>query len=215
MGCYDFRFSAGHSVGEYSALVFAGALSLRDAALLLVRPVVTVACIVCLTTLSCSLFPQRQRGEAMSAAARACGEQTAMSALMPAVLPEIAAHCLRISKENNTTVEIANINSKEQVVISGTLKGVAAVEAAAVATKSARKCTRLNVSAPFHCSIMQPAAMFLAPTLRTTVFTASTIPVLSNVTTQPFGLDPASLLIDQVRCIQAYSASACMFSCIY
>ena len=136
----------------------------------------------------------------MSAAARACGELTAMSALMPAVLPDIAAHCVRISKENNTTVEVANINSKEQVVISGTLKGVAAVEAAAIATKAARKCTRLNVSAPFHCSIMQPAAADLAPMLQATAFTASTIPVLSNVTTQPYGLHVASLLIDQVRC---------------
>ncbi|MBZ9750999.1 ACP S-malonyltransferase [Deinococcus sp. HMF7604] len=145
-------FAAGHSLGEYSALVAADALSLGDA-----------------------LRLTRQRGELMQAAVPV-GEG-AMSAVMgdPAVVQEVcAAHA---------GVQPANFNAPTQTVISGTR---AAVEAAGAELKArGLKAIPLKVSAPFHCTLMDPAAQGLAPALHTVRYAPPAFPVYANVTAQP------------------------------
>lgn len=144
--------AAGHSLGEYSALVAAGVLQLEDA-----------------------LRLTRRRGELMQQAVpEGVG---AMSAIMgdPNVVREV---CESISG----IVQPANFNAPTQTVISGEK---AAVEAASAELKSrGLKAIPLKVSAPFHCSLMQPAADGLAPDLQRTSYGPYAFPVVANVTAE-------------------------------
>lgn len=164
------QLAAGLSLGEYTALVAAAAMTLTDA----VRVV-------------------RQRGRFMQQAAER--RETAMAA----VLGLDADHVVEICRATPGLVEAANFNAPGQVVIAGE---VGAVEEACrrLRDAGARRAIRLAVSAPFHTSLMRPAAEALAPALRTTRIVAPLIPVVSNVTAQPIG-DPDAIraaLIDQV-----------------
>jgi len=148
-------FVAGHSLGEYSADVAAGALPFADA-------VKTV----------------RNRGRYMQEAVPAGeGAMAAVLGLAPEVVIEA---CAKAAAESGAAVSAANLNSPEQTVISG---AVAAVEKAGALAKEAgaKKVVMLAVSAPFHCALMQPAQDRLAEDLRRLTFSTTDVPVVTNV----------------------------------
>jgi [acyl-carrier-protein] S-malonyltransferase len=153
-------FVAGHSLGEYSAHVAAGTLSFADA----VRTV-------------------RNRGKYMQEAVPV--GIGAMAAILALGMDQIRAACAEaIAEFSGQVCEPANINSPGQVVISGSK---AAVERAAelCKQKGARRAVMLPVSAPFHCSLMQPAQDRLAADLHALTFHAPEIPVLCNIEAVP------------------------------
>ena len=147
-------FVAGHSLGEYSANVAAGAIEFAAAA----RTV-------------------RRRGQLMQQAVPA--GQGSMAAILGMPAEALIAVCQDASSEGEP-VQPANLNSPEQTVISG---ATAAVErAVAVAReRGAKRAVLLQVSAPFHCSLMQPAQDGLSPILQAIPFSAAKIPVVVNV----------------------------------
>ena len=163
---------AGHSLGEYSALCAVGAFTLADTARLL-----------------------KLRGQAMQAAVP-LGEGT-MAVLLGADLDQALA--LAEAAAQGEVCEVANDNDPSQVVISG---HSAAIERAVAMVKDfgIKRGMILNVSAPFHCSLMQPAADRMAEALAQTRLQAFTLPVYANVTAAPV-TDPEAeraLLIEQV-----------------
>lgn len=163
---------AGHSLGEYSALVAAGALGLADAARLL-----------------------RLRGAAMQRATPpGTGAMAAILGLEAAVVVTIAAEAAQ-----GDVCQLANDNADGQAVVSG---HVAAVERAVALAKAqgAKRAVMLQVSAPFHCALMAPAAEELAPALASTRFAEPAVSLVANVTAEPVR-DPAllpELLVRQV-----------------
>jgi [acyl-carrier-protein] S-malonyltransferase len=163
---------AGHSLGEYSALVAAGALDLSDAARLL-----------------------RIRGEAMQAAVPVGAG--AMAALIGVDFEAAAA--LAAEAAAGEVCQAANDNGGGQVVLSGTK---AAIERALALApeRGIRRALPLPVSAPFHCALMQPAADAMARALATATIRAPRVPVVSNVAAAPTS-DPEAirqLLVAQV-----------------
>ena len=165
-------FVAGHSLGEYSALAAAGALSLADTARLL-----------------------KTRGRAMQAAVPV--GQGAMAALLGAELPQ--AQELAKAASDGEVCAAANDNAPGQVVISGTR---AAIERAmALAPKyGARRAVLLPVSAPFHCALMQPAADVMSEALSQVTISAPAVPLVANVLASAIS-DPEAIrtrLIEQV-----------------
>lgn len=162
-------YVAGHSLGEYSALCAAGALSLADTARLL-----------------------RIRGDAMQAAVPVGAG--AMAALLGASV-EQAEQAAAAGAEIGIC-QIANDNATGQIVLSGE---TAAVEAAVAATADIgiKKAMMLNVSAPFHCDMMQPAANVMRDALADVTMNAPILPVVNNVTASPVS-DPDQLSADLV-----------------
>lgn len=154
----SFDVVAGHSLGEWTALVAAGAIELRDA--------------VRLTHL---------RGTYMQEAVPV--GQGAMAAIMGLDLAATRALCERASKPGEP-VEPANLNGGGQIVISG---HAAAVERAMADAKpsGAKLAKKLPVSAPFHCSLMKPAADKLAAAMADLVIATPSVPVVANVTAEP------------------------------
>ena len=147
-------FVAGHSLGEYSALAAAGSLSIADAARLL-----------------------RLRGDSMQGAVPA-GEG-AMAAILnaeEAVVNEIVAEAAA-----SGVIQFANDNAPGQIVVSG---AAAAVDHAIESAKSRgiRRAIKLPVSAPFHCSMMQPASEAMAEALAGAEMKDAVVPVFCNVT---------------------------------
>lgn len=149
---------AGHSLGEYSALVAAGVLSLTDGVRLV-----------------------HQRGRFMDEAVPA--GQGAMAAVIGLDADALRAVCEQASSEGGV-VELANVNCPGQIAISGTKE---AVERAGVLAKEAgaRRVIPLDVSGPFHCRLMQPAAGKLAQALRAVAWGEGTVPVVANVDAKP------------------------------
>jgi [acyl-carrier-protein] S-malonyltransferase len=146
-------YAAGHSLGEYSALVAAGALEFRDAVKLV-----------------------RQRGRYMQEAVPA-GEG-AMAAILGMSPADVAEVCKKAAEGD--VVSPANLNSPEQTVIAGSAAAVKrAVETASQA--GAKRAVVLAVSAPFHCSMLSPAQQRLEPDLRAVKFSAPKFPVITNV----------------------------------
>ncbi len=163
----------GHSLGEYAALVAAGTLSLEDA----VR--------VC-----------RARGEAMQAAVPSgTGGMAAIIALADDVVAEICAEARAIGP-----VEPANYNAPGQVVIAGAKDAL--VEAGRLAEARGGKAIALNVSAPFHSSLMRPAAERVAAELAGVKLAALAFPVIANVDGEP-NQDPERVRALLVRQIDA------------
>jgi [acyl-carrier-protein] S-malonyltransferase len=148
-------FVAGHSLGEYSANVAAHSMSFADA-------VKTV----------------RNRGRYMQEAVPA-GQGT-MAAILGMAENDVAKACDDAAAETGTVVSAANRNSAEQTVISG---AVAGVERAVTLAKErgAKKCVMLQVSAPFHSALMQPAQDRLAADLAKIDFADPDVPVMVNV----------------------------------
>jgi [acyl-carrier-protein] S-malonyltransferase len=165
-------YVAGHSLGEYSALAAAGALTLPDAARLL-----------------------RRRGEAMQKAVPV-GEG-AMAALLG--LDADKAAVVAREAAQGEVCDFANDNAPGQVVVSG---AKAAVERALeiAKTKGGKRAIMLPVSAPFHCALMKPAADVMAEALANVAIAPPRVPLIANVTAQPVS-DPETirtLLVQQV-----------------
>lgn len=167
-------YVAGHSLGEYSANVAAGSIEFATAA----RTV-------------------RRRGQLMQQAVPP-GEG-AMAAILGMPVEAVIALCQEASRETGAPVEPANLNSPEQIVISG---ATAAVEwtVPLARLRGAKRAVMLPVSAPFHCNLMQPAQDALAPILEQVTFLPANVPVIVNVNaglvTEPTALRDA--LIRQV-----------------
>ncbi|GAB6935812.1 ACP S-malonyltransferase [Calditerricola yamamurae] len=166
-------FVAGHSLGEYTALVAAEALSFVDA----VRIV-------------------RQRGAFMEEAVPA--GQGGMAAVLGMERDALQAIVDAVSAEGDV-VELANLNCPGQIVISGTIAGVKkAAERAREA--GARRVLELAVSGPFHSSLMRPAAERLAEVLADVPLADARVPVVANVTARPVtrAEEIRRLLVEQV-----------------
>jgi [acyl-carrier-protein] S-malonyltransferase len=148
---------AGHSLGEYSALVAAGALRLADAARLI-----------------------HMRGKFMQEAVPA--GLGAMAAILGLSADDVAAVCREAAGAE--VVSPANLNGGGQVVIAGHKDAVDRACAAAK-TRGAKRAIPLAVSAPFHCALMQPAADRLASELARVEVKAPEVPVVSNVEAKP------------------------------
>lgn len=170
----DAAFVAGHSLGEYSALAAAGALSIADTAKLL-----------------------RIRGDAMQKAVPV-GEG-AMAALLGAELDQAKEISAEAAAALSACCQVANDNGGGQVVISGAKSAVEkAMEIAK--EKGIKRAVLLPVSAPFHCALMQPAADAMAAALAGAAIAAPRVPVVANVTASPV-TEPETirrLLVEQV-----------------
>ncbi|MCY4396965.1 MAG: ACP S-malonyltransferase [Rhodospirillaceae bacterium] len=166
------RFVAGHSLGEYSALCAAGAFSLADTARLL-----------------------KARGRAMQAAVPV--GDGAMAALLGATL-EQAEEAVAAAAEDEVCA-IANDNATGQVVISGHAGAIDRAIAAAQ-EMGVRRAMKLQVSAPFHCALMQPAADVMAEELERAPPGNPAVPLIANVTAQAVSDGPTigGLLVQQV-----------------
>lgn len=166
-------FVAGHSLGEYSALAAAGALRLADAARLL-----------------------RLRGQAMQRAVPV-GEGAMASLVGPKSDLTLAEEAASVGSRVGVCV-VANDNNVGNVVISGEK---AAVDAAIEAAKAmGARAIPLNVSAPFHCPLMAPAAEEMADALAGTDLSTPNTPLVANITARPV-TDPdaiRALLVEQV-----------------
>ena len=171
------RFVAGHSLGEYTALVAAGALSFADGIRLV-----------------------RQRGLAMQEAVPA--GQGGMAAVLGLDTQQLIQICQQAG------CFVANDNAPGQIVISG---AAAAVEKAGEMARAhgAKRVLPLTVSAPFHCPLMEPAAMVMAQALRAVTWQTPVVPIISNVTAQSEH-DPLrlrQLLVEQVTAPVEWRAS--------
>ena len=159
-------YVAGHSLGEYSALVASGALPLESAVTLV-----------------------HARGRYMQEAVPE--GRGAMAAILGAEADVVAGSCADAARETGGVVEPANWNSPLQTVIAG--EAAAVKRACEVAReRGAKKAVPLAVSAPFHCSLMRPAAEKLAAELAGVRFAAPRVPVVTNVEAAP-NADPARI----------------------
>jgi [acyl-carrier-protein] S-malonyltransferase len=166
------KFVAGHSLGEYSALAAAGALSITDAARLL-----------------------KTRGQAMQKAVPV--GHGAMAALLG--VGKDVAERLAAEAAQGEVCQLANDNEPAQAVVSGTKT---AIDRAAQLAKAhgVRRFMPLNVSAPFHCALMQPAADAMAEALARVEMKVPAVPLIANVLAQPIS-DPIEIkrrLVEQV-----------------
>ena len=166
------KFVAGHSLGEYSALAAAGAFSLADAARLL-----------------------RLRGLAMQKAVPVgVGGMAALLGVGIDVAEKVAAEA-----SQGDVCQVANDNEPTQVVLSGHKTAIDRV--AEIGKKfGVRRAVPLPVSAPFHCTLMQPAADAMAEALANVTVHAPVVPVVANVLAQPIS-DPEEIkkrLVEQV-----------------
>ena len=163
------KFVAGHSLGEYTALCAAGSLSLADTARLL-----------------------RIRGNAMQAAVPVGAG--AMAALLGASVED--AEAAAKAGQSKGICQIANDNATGQIVLSG--EKIAVQAACDAATEmGVKKVMMLNVSAPFHCEMMAPAAEAMKDALADVKFNSPVVPVVNNVQARPVS-DPDQLRQDLV-----------------
>ncbi|RLN65535.1 hypothetical protein BBJ28_00013996 [Nothophytophthora sp. Chile5] len=168
------HFALGHSLGEYSALVAADALDLATAARLV-----------------------RLRGLAMQrAVAPGVG---AMAALLPVRPQDAELLCREAAEATGRVCEVANYNSSKQTVISGHAEAVKSAISQARATKKARRAVLLDVSAPFHCALMEPARMELHEHLKELLdaeqLRQPKTPVVWNVEAQPTAKTPEQIAL--------------------
>lgn len=149
---------AGHSLGEYSALVVAGVLPLSDAVRLV-----------------------RKRGELMQEAVPVgVGAMAAILGLEAEIVREVAAS----AESTDETCSVANYNSPEQTVIAGH-RGAVERAMGLAKERGAKRALPLPVSAPFHCALMRPARTGLTPDLEATAFADATLPVVVNIDARP------------------------------
>ena len=165
-------FVAGHSLGEYSANVAAGTFAFADA-----------------------LRIVRRRGRYMQEAVPV--GTGAMSAVLGLDAAQVAQACEEAAQ--GEVVSAANMNGGGQVVIAGAAAAVARAGAQAKAL-GAKRVVALNVSAPFHCALMKPAEVRLAPELRGLATSAPRVPVVANVDAEPkrSAADAIEALVRQV-----------------
>jgi [acyl-carrier-protein] S-malonyltransferase len=158
-------YAAGHSLGEYSALVAAGALSLSDAVRLV-----------------------RARGRAMQEAVPpGTGAMSAVMGLEPARLEELCREAVRGDggePDRELVCSPANFNAPGQVVVAGHAAAVARLGTLVAAERGVRV-VQLKVSAPFHCALMAPAARTIEAELRQIAVQAPAFPIVANFDAQP------------------------------
>lgn len=166
-------YVAGHSLGEYSALTAVGVLSFADAVAIV-----------------------RARGEYMEQAVP--GGQGAMAAVLGAEREALSNLCADVTQGGHP-VELANVNCPGQIVVSGSKEGVDHI-VARVKEIGAKRAIPLEVSGPFHSSLMKSAADRLSDKLATIRFKDATIPVIANVTAEPViqAGEISKLLVEQV-----------------
>jgi len=179
---------AGHSLGEYSALAAAGALTLADAARLL-----------------------RLRGESMQAAVPE-GEG-AMAAVLGLDLARVEEVAVQAARGTGGECAVANDNAPSQAVVSGAR---AAVEHAIAFAKDkgAKRAVLLPVSAPFHCALMEPAARDMRSALEATAIAPPCVPLVANVSVEAL-TDPDAIrarLVEQVTGRVRWRESVAQFS---
>ncbi|KAG0749729.1 hypothetical protein G6F57_004315 [Rhizopus arrhizus] len=171
----------GHSLGEYTALVATKSMSLADAVQLV-----------------------RLRGEAMTRAVADKQGNTAMSALVvrkdKLIELEKALEEIQTELPPGELVQIANINSSFQVVISGTTKGVDQASRTLQQRRFAARAVDLPVSAPFHCPLMRPAADVMEEAIKKVEIKKPCVDVISNVTAKPYANaeEIPQLLVQQI-----------------
>lgn len=164
------KYLAGHSLGEYTALCAAGALSLRDTARIL-----------------------RIRGKAM---AEACPTGGAMAAILGLSIDQVE-EIVKESCSETFKVQIANDNSVGQIVVSGHEEAVK--KAAEIAqSRGAKRAVILPVSGPFHSELMQPAVKVLKEVLADVEFKTPTKPIIANVTARAETENFQDLLLKQI-----------------
>ena len=168
----DFIFFAGHSLGEYSALVASGSLLFSDAILLL-----------------------HQRGKFMQEAVP--NGKGSMLAVMGLTLNEINKFIVELGKDKGVC-EVANDNSNSQIILSGDKSAID--EISKILKNNKKKSIFLPVSAPFHCSLMNPAAKRMEDKINQTNFKNPSVDIVSNVTAEPVrdSQEIKSLLIKQI-----------------
>lgn len=179
------KFVAGHSLGEYSALAAAGALSISDAARLL-----------------------KIRGQAMQQAVPVGGG--GMAALLGADM-ETAQRLSEAASEGEVCVP-ANDNATGQIVLSGAAGAIDRVVALAP-DHGVKKAIKLQVSAPFHCPMMAPAAEIMEDALGKVEISAPSLPLIANVTAAPVEApdEIRELLVRQVTAMVRWRESVlCM-----
>ncbi len=176
-------FVAGHSLGEYAAIAAAGGFSADEAVRLV-----------------------RLRGQAMQRAVPAGEGGMAVLLNLPAQM--VADLCAEAAAITAGVCVPANFNTPQQIVISGHKR---AVEKAVGLAKErgAKRCMMLAVSAPFHCPLMQPAAIVMTDALRQTAIADLSIPLIANVTSREVtqGAIIRSLLVEQVTGTVQWEAS--------
>ena len=153
------RIAAGHSLGEYAALVAAGALAFEDAVVLV-----------------------RRRGLFMQEAVPI--GQGAMAAVIGLGADVIADVCAEAARATGQSCAVANYNSPEQTVIAGAA-GAVARASEELKARGAKRVLSLPVSAPFHCALMTKAEERLRPFLFETTFGEMAFPVVTNVDAAP------------------------------
>jgi [acyl-carrier-protein] S-malonyltransferase len=168
------QIAAGHSLGEYAACAAAGVMTFADA-----------------------IRALQSRGKFMQEAVPE--GQGAMAAILGLDADAVRTVCEAAARETNEVVSPANLNSPEQTVISGSAAGVARASELAK-EKGAKKVVPLQVSAPFHCALMQPAQERLAEVLRKIEVKDPRFAIVSNVTADVTkrGGRERDLLIEQV-----------------
>jgi [acyl-carrier-protein] S-malonyltransferase len=155
----EIAFAAGHSLGEYTALVASGRLSFPDALRLV-----------------------RERGRLMKEAGKR--RPGGMAAVLGLAAESVDEACQKASEETGAIIQVANYNSPEQIVISGEHRGLErAMEL--VREIGARRVVRLAVSIASHCPLMESAANGLRQTLATMVVGEGGVSVVGNVTAKP------------------------------
>lgn len=153
-----FAYGVGHSLGEYTALTAAGSLRLQDAVVLV-----------------------HLRGKYMQeAVAEGNGGMSVINGLDEG---EVEAVCMELRREGKQ-IEISNYNSPYQIVISGERKAVE--DAGRIFAEKKATVIPLKVSAPFHCSLMEPAANKMEQALKKVEFQQLKFPVIANVTGVPY-----------------------------
>ena len=168
----SFKYFAGHSLGEYSALVCSGSLNFDDA-----------------------LYLLHERGKAMQAAVPV--GQGSMIAVLGTKNEEII-DLLKSKSSNKGICEVANDNANGQIIISGNKNSVEAFQI--ILKEKKIKTIPLKVSAPFHCSLMKPAAKSMEKKIYDTNFNNPAFAIINNVTANP-EVDPNNikrLLIEQI-----------------
>ena len=151
------KFFAGHSLGEYSALVCADSLKFKDA-----------------------LYLLYERGKSMQEAVPV--GRGAMLAILGSNLDEIN-NFLKDLKKNNSVCEIANDNADGQTIISGDIASIDKLKN--ILKENKKKFIPLNVSAPFHCSLMKPAAAYMREKINSVNFQKPNFDIVCNVTSKP------------------------------
>ncbi|MDC0418116.1 ACP S-malonyltransferase [Pelagibacteraceae bacterium] len=167
----EVKYFAGHSLGEYSALLCANSLNFKDALNLLF-----------------------ERGKSMQEAVPA--GQGGMLAVLGTNTDDINNFTSRL--KNKGVCEIANDNSDGQIIVSGNIETIE--ELKAILKEEKRKSILLPVSAPFHCSLMNPAAIKMKSKIDNIVFQQPEFEIISNVTSQPTKNpdDIKNLLVKQI-----------------